>query len=305
MQASMRNAISGEVFPLGDVSLIGRGETATIRLADASVSRQHATVRHEEANYWVVDLGSANGTFVNGSAIAGPRALRPGDRLQFGKVVLVFEDAGSVARTEVLDDRTQISRLPPQPIQTTPMTILVGDLKGFTAICAMLSAEEVAGLLREWYADCDTILRRQGASIDKFIGDCVFAYWHGTELEVRARALKAAELLRGAETAPSSPTRLLLRQRHGLSLDCRVGLHLGEVALGSMGKGINTALGDAVNIAFRIESLTRRVEEPILMSAAFVDGFSGRVFRSCGRHQAKGVEQPIEVFASESGTSAQ
>ncbi|MDQ6433980.1 adenylate/guanylate cyclase domain-containing protein [Mesorhizobium sp. LHD-90] len=293
----MRNAISGEIFPLGDVSLIGRGDSATIRLADASVSRQHASVRYQDANFWVVDLGSANGTFVNGSALGAPRVLRGGDRLQFGKVVLVFEDEGSAtARTEVLDERTQISRLPPQPIRSAPMTILVGDLKGFTAICTLLSAQEVAGLLREWYADCEAILKRHGASIDKFIGDCVFAYWHGTEPDIRDSAIRAAEALRAAEAVPSSPMRALLRGRHGIALDCRLGLHLGDVAVGSMGKGINTALGDAVNLAFRIEGLTRTADEPILVSAAFVDGFSRRTFRSCGRYEVKGVEEPVEVF---------
>ena len=67
MPAIVRELSSGELHPLGEVSLIGRGETAAIRLADSSVSRQHATIRYEYANFWVVDLGSANGTFVNGS----------------------------------------------------------------------------------------------------------------------------------------------------------------------------------------------------------------------------------------------
>jgi adenylate cyclase len=300
MRASMRDAISGEIFPLGDVSLIGRSDTATIRLADASVSRQHASVRYENANFWVVDLGSANGTFVNGSALNAARALRSGDRLQVGKVLLVFEDAGSTAaRTEVLNDRTQISRLPPEPVQSAQMTILVGDLKGFTAICTLLSAGQVAELLREWYADCDAILKRHGASIDKFIGDCVFAYWHGTEIGIRKQALLAAEALRSVELTPTSPTRALLKSRHGIGMDCRIGIHIGTVALGSMGKGINTALGNAVNVAFRIESLTRVVDQPILVSAAFTEGWAEgqRTFKSCGNHEVKGFEEAIEVFA--------
>jgi adenylate cyclase len=298
MSAVMRDAISGEVHPLGDISLIGRGDTATIRLADASVSRQHAAVRYEASKFWVVDLGSANGTFVNGAALNAARVLHPGDRLQVGKAVLVFEDTGSASmKTEVLSDRTQISRLPPEPARSAPMTILVGDLKGFTAICALLSPGQVADLLREWYADCDAILKRHGASIDKFIGDCVFAYWHGVGPDIRSQALKAAQALRIVEETPASPTRVLLRAGHGIAMDCRIGLHLGPVAIGSMGKGINTALGDAVNVAFRIEGLTRLVDEPILMSAAFVDGFPGNGFRSCGRHEVKGVEEAIEVFA--------
>ena len=82
-------------------------------------------------------------------------------------------------------------------------------------------------------------------------------------------------------------------------LDCRIGLHVGEVAIGAMGKGVNTALGDAVNIAFRIEGLTRSVDKPALVSAAFLDGWDeGRAyFESCGFHEIKGQAERIEVFA--------
>jgi adenylate cyclase len=66
-----------------------------------------------------------------------------------------------------------------------------------------------------------------------------------------------------------------------------------------MGKGITTALGDAVNLVFRIEALTRTVSQPILVSAAFAGGWQpdAGAFRSCGRHAVKGAAEPIEVFA--------
>ena len=300
MPAIVRELSSGELHPLGEVSLIGRGEGAAIHLADSSVSRQHAAIRHEDASFWIVDLGSANGTFVNGIAVTAARVLRHGDRLRFGNAVLLFEESGaSPAHAPGLEERTQISRLAPEPLKGVPVTLLVADLKGFTAMCARLTAEQTAGLLREWYADCDAILKHYGATIDKFIGDGVFAYWHGTDLETRDKAVLAAQALRAAEMMPTSPTRVLLKSRHGIGLDCRVGIHLGEAAVGAMGKGINTALGDAVNIAFRIEALTRAVDRPILVSAAFVDGWpEGRHrFAPCGRHAVEGHPDPIEVFA--------
>ena len=69
--------------------------------------------------------------------------------------------------------------------------------------------------------------------------------------------------------------------------------------MGAMGKGISTALGDAVNIAFGIEALTRVVDRPVLVSAAFLDGWDqGRHhFESCGYHKVKGRGELIEVFA--------
>jgi adenylate cyclase len=298
MPAIVRELTSGEPHHLREVSLIGRGEGTAVHLTDASVSRHHASIRHEDASFWIVDLGSANGTFVNGIAVTHPRALRHGDRLRFGNAVLLFEESDPTS-SRLLDEKTQISRLLPEPARGVSVTMLVADLKGFSFICALLMAEQVADLLREWYADCDMILKRQGATIDKFIGDGVFAYWDGTDMETREKALLAAQALRDAEAMPTSPTRVLLRSRHGIGLDCRVGIHLGEAAVGAMGRGINTALGDAVNVAFRIEALTRAVDQAILVSAAFVDGWPEQHhrFACCGRHAIKGHADQIEVFA--------
>ncbi|MDW6022114.1 adenylate/guanylate cyclase domain-containing protein [Mesorhizobium sp. BAC0120] len=300
MPAFLRDLASGEVHTLDDFTLIGRGEGVTLRLSDAGISRQHATIRRENLDYWLVDLGSVNGSFVNDMALTAPRVLRHGDRLQLGSSVLVFLQSGRVPASEPpAIERTEISIPRQGPLASQAVTLLVADLRDFTRIGRELSPEQVASLLREWYADCQLILRRHGASIDKFIGDCVFAYWHGIDVETRAKALVAAEDMRKVEVEPGSPTRILLKARHGIALDCRIGLHVGTVALGPMGKGISTALGDAVNFVFRVETLTRTVDQPVLVSAAFVEGWEqgGRRFQSCGRHPVKGIAEPIEVFA--------
>jgi adenylate cyclase len=304
MSAIVRNLVSGQSHELGDMSLIGRGSGAAIRLDDTSVSRQHAAIRFEHERFWLIDLGSANGTFVNGVALTAARVLHDGDRLQVGKSLLVFEDGAlPAAAFEDAAERTHISRISPEPLRSVPVTILVADLKGFTAICEKLSAGEVADLLRDWYADCEHVLKRHGASIDKFIGDCVFAYWHGTEIEIRESTLQAAEELCAVSAVPVSPARCELQARTGIELDCRIGIHLGQVSVGTMGKGISTALGDAVNLAFRIEGLTRVIGRPIAVSAAFLGDWpeGAARFESCGQHAVKGYKETIEVFAPIAG----
>src|SRR5262249_28853401 len=96
-----------------------------------------------------------------------------------------------------------------------------------------------------------------------------------------------------------SPTRLMLKAQKNISLDCRVGLHVGDVAMGALGKGINTAVGDAVNLVFRIESLTRQLDCGVLASAAFVMGWpDGRdQFEPRGSHEVKGHPDKAEVFS--------
>lgn len=302
MAATLKALTGGEVFTLEDFNLIGRSEEATIRLADAGISRQHATIRREGGHYWLVDLGSANGSYVNDVALTNARALRDGDRLQFGSAIFLFDKGGSTNLPEqtLLGMKTQVLRRAPVPVKTQPATLFVGDLKGFTAMSSRLSAEQVADLLREWYADCNAIMQRTGAMIDKFIGDCVFAYWPGVDQDARLRALEAARALRAAEREALSPTRRLLRAEKNITLDCRVGLHVGNVAIGAMGRGINTALGDAVNLAFRIEGLTRVVNRSILVSAQFMDGLEidKSQFDHCGLFDVKGHPEKVEIYAA-------
>ena len=85
----------------------------------------------------------------------------------------------------------------------------------------------------------------------------------------------------------------------GITVQCNVGLNIGPVALGAMGRGVNTAVGEAVNITFRIESLTRKLDQPVLASAAFVDGIEGAqsLFEQAGTHSVKGQPEPVEVYA--------
>lgn len=301
MPATLKALTSGESFSLEDFTLIGRSDDANVRIADAGVSRQHATIRREGVHYWLVDLGSANGCYVNDVALTSARVLRDGDRLQFGAAIYLFNQKESLAGRDTgsIGMKTQVLRRNPIPVKTQPSTLLVGDLRGFTQLSSQLEPDQVADLLREWYADCNTIMKRTGAMIDKFIGDCVFAYWPGTESDIRAKAFEAARSLREIEMSSNTPVRKLLKEQKGIILDCRVGLHVGNIAIGAMGKGINTALGDAVNLTFRIESLTRQAGKPILVSKAFLEGWTeGKFyFESCGEFEVRGYADKIEVFS--------
>jgi pSer/pThr/pTyr-binding forkhead associated (FHA) protein len=70
--------------------VLGRSRECDIRIPDANVSRRHAEVRQEDATYWVVDLGSTNGTEVNGRRVERGK-LADGDRITIGSTDVVFE----------------------------------------------------------------------------------------------------------------------------------------------------------------------------------------------------------------------
>jgi hypothetical protein len=97
-----------DVYPLLDVECtIGRSESNTIALPDASVSSSHARVVRTDSGFVLEDLASRNGTFVNGDRISEKRPLLDGDLIRFGKVIMLF----NVAREARKPDET----LPPRP----------------------------------------------------------------------------------------------------------------------------------------------------------------------------------------------
>jgi len=299
MPATLKIEDTGEEFTLQDFNLIGRSQDATIRLIDNGVSRQHATIRRDGKLYWLTDLGSANGSYVNEVPVTAARALRHGDQIQFGASVFVYHNPEMDITRELNGTQTQVLNTVELPVKTVQATLLVGDLKDFTAISSQLTAEEVASMLREWYAECENVLKPRGAVIDKFIDDKIFAYWPAADNETRQRSLEAATLLSSASATRNAPTRRWLRQNLGIQVICHVGLNVGPVALGAMGRGVNTAVGEAVNLTFRIESLTRKLDVPILLSSAFAHGYpnSAERFRALGFHTLKGQPDPVEVFA--------
>jgi len=83
----------GATFTLeGDQLNIGRESSNEITINDAEVSRRHARLTFQGGKYVLEDLGSTNGTFVNGQRLAGPRVLKAGEVVSFGEqIVLVFE----------------------------------------------------------------------------------------------------------------------------------------------------------------------------------------------------------------------
>lgn len=106
----------GMVFELTkEVTLVGRDVTNDIPLGDPEVSRQHARLTSTPGGYVVEDLGSTNGSFVNGERLVAPRVLSHGDLLGFGEnVTLIFEGAGPVAAATVMGEAAKHGA-PPSP----------------------------------------------------------------------------------------------------------------------------------------------------------------------------------------------
>ncbi len=135
-QAGRRHEVQGEVF-------IGRSPSCTISLEDAKVSRRHVRLEIEDGQAKVADLGSRNGTLVNGEKLEAEIVLLPGDRLQVGDSTILFEPSARAS----LSDREADGELHTSPVEE--LIPAVGAVAGlYHAGVALISATSEAMVLR-------------------------------------------------------------------------------------------------------------------------------------------------------------
>lgn len=95
---STAGQLRGRPLPTSGRVLLGRAETMHLRIGDPTVSKRHARIEAERGAFWLIDLGSTNGTFVNGAPVVGAVALQDGDVVRFGSVVYNFSSIEAPCR---------------------------------------------------------------------------------------------------------------------------------------------------------------------------------------------------------------
>jgi adenylate cyclase len=183
--------------------------------------------------------------------------------------------------------------------ETIHAVIWVCDLRGFTALSDNLPQDEMILLLNDYFGAMTKAIETKGGEVLKFIGDALLAIFPVTAASsdnAVARSALAAAADAHAALATVNATRAAAGRpaiRFGLAL------HVGDVMYGNIGGEARldfTVIGPAVNLATRIEGLTKELGEPILLSAAFAE-LAGNDVRAIGSYRVKGVETPQTVFA--------
>ncbi len=230
-------------------------------------------------------------------AVAVPMAMALYERLGVEKREIEHQFATYVS-PDVLHE---LSRSPEMVRrgQRRVVTLLFSDIRGSTTLCEQTAPHIWIAQLNEYLSEMSDAIFDYDGYLDKFLGDGIMAVWNAfgnqpnhAELAVKAAVqmgLRLEELNRQWE---QQPDRVPLR--------AGIGLHTGEAIVGNVGsdrRAQYTAIGDAVNVASRVESLTKEFGLPLLLSETTARQVTGQIaVDEVGTVVIRGREQPLRVF---------
>jgi adenylate cyclase len=250
----------------GQVWTIGRAFDNQVVVDDTSISRKHAMLqRLEGGDIVLVDLGSANGTFVNGRRVSVPVTLRPGDRITFGTTNCNFTVPGAVAA--LAPETLRAAEFATRILQTRKLlTVMVVDVRGFTALTRQINEQTLSAVMGHWFQQASRITQRTGGWVDKYIGDAIMALW--THEQDDPSRVQASGWLQAAAEVLQMTAKVGDRFPLPVPMQAGVGINTGFAVVSNTGPRDHpeyTAFGDTVNAAFRLESATRTLGCDVLI----------------------------------------
>lgn len=175
-------------------------------------------------------------------------------------------------------------------VHTLKSALWFSDLRGFTEMAGKLESEALMALLNQYFEIVGDAINKHGGEILKFIGDAVLAVFPDNEDQYEKAACDQAY-----QAAIDASKNL-----DQAKMDYGIALHFGEAQYGNIGAMHRldfTVIGNAVNMASRIEALCPELECKMLASKEFVEKLKEkRAFQSTGKHQLKGISQRQEIF---------
>ncbi len=287
---------------IGNTASIGRTPENTICLpGNSRISRQHAVIRcFNGVQYQIMDLGSRNGTYVGDRRVITPVTLENGAIIRISGAEIHFEtfEEGTMDEDGILDVTVATTSGGPNS-SLQHVAILVCDIRGFGTASEKLEPDALARVLGGWFAEAGNAVNLSGGTVDKFIGDAILSYW----IEPEEAAVSGSS----CSTALAVAEKLLAAAPHrtwpGLDQPFRVGiaLHFGPVNCGNIGLVAQrdaTIIGDAVNTAFRLESVMKELGQDLILSQDFAAMLNPpRKLIDLGERQLKGKNQQVRVHA--------
>ena len=271
----------GTRVPMGEGFPIGRGTENQLPLHDERASRRHALIHDRGAQgFWIVDLGSRNGTFVNNRRVQQPGRLQDVDAIRLGSTQFTFRQpgrAGPASSGDGVHPQTFME------IRAEDCWLLLGDLEGSTQLAQKLELAQLSALTAAWLQQCRKLIDSSGGTINKFLGDGFLAFWKAGETPTE-RIIGCLNVLRQLQAAENPRFRLVL--------------HRGRVQFGGGATlGEDNLAGPEVNFVFRMEKLAGSLGEKFLISEAAATPVKTLwSLEDAGGHTLSGFERSFRFF---------
>ncbi len=177
------------------------------------------------------------------------------------------------------------------------LTVLFADVVGFTSISERLSPHELAAFINEYLTSMSMIIREEGGTLDKYIGDAIMAFWGAPvpdENHATRGVTAALRMQQGLQQLKAA-----FEKKGWPAIAVGVGLSSGEMTVGDMGSQVRkayTVMGDTVNLGSRLEGITRQYGVGVLVSQETARLAQGIVFREIDAVRVKGKDIPIQIY---------
>jgi len=178
------------------------------------------------------------------------------------------------------------------------VTVLFSDIRGFTTMSEKLQPEQVVEVLKDYLTELTGVVFKHGGTVDKYVGDCIMALYNVPfeDPDHAARAVQTAVDFQKHTKLVSDRW----QARLGIDIKNGVGINTGDAVVGAMGSEQRleyTAIGDTVNLAARLESITKEFHSPIIISETTYQDVQGKFrTRYLGEVTVKGKEIPVKIY---------
>jgi adenylate cyclase len=177
------------------------------------------------------------------------------------------------------------------------LTVMFCDMRGFTKLSETMEPTQLQGLLNDVFSRLTNVIRNNRGTIDKYMGDCVMAFW-GAPVDSSEHAALAVK----TAIEMADEVRRINDEHHSKGMPAigvGIGLNTGSMCVGDMGSSIRksyTVIGDAVNLGSRLEGLSKTYGVDIVVSESTKKQASDFAWQELDRVRVKGKEQAVVIF---------
>lgn len=204
---------------------------------------------------------------------------------------------GQYVPPELVEEMSRDPRSYSMDGRKAELTVLFSDVRGFTTISEGLAPDELTRLMNEYLSAMTEVIRASRGTLDKYIGDAIMAFWGAPVAEPQHARQAVLAALRMQAALPA--LNRAFADRGWPAIRIGIGINTGEMTVGDMGSAVRkayTVMGDAVNLASRLEGLTKQYGVGILVGEGTRRALADIVCREVDRVQVKGKAEAVAIY---------